>query len=314
MTDENKEKDKEAWAKKKEPIIENIDETIALKEQALKNTNQAKNDVSKSVGQIKNDLTRLCQIRDVFKSSAYLPMNIVTGSSLAGLYSLSVIEKESAKNVLFVAEKLKNESTIFAGTVSTSTAALTNMTSSAIYLAKSMIDTEPVSYVISKMDEPTSNDRKNQLSPMLKKIEARLATKLEGAWYTLNDTANEDRFSQAANSARELISDLLITMAPDDKVQSTRWFKSESENGKPTQRQRAKYVILGSNESLTDDILKPIDELSQNVRDSYEKLNPIAHQRDYTKSLQALSESIIDSVQIYLLELLKLRGIYFKEP
>ncbi len=255
----------------------------------------------------------MCQIRDVFKSDAYLPINNATGGSLAGMYSLSVSEKESAKNVLYTSEKVKNESYVFAGTVSTSTAVLTTMTSSAVYLTKSMIDTEPVSYTINKMNEPTPNDRKNQLSPMLKNINGGLVTKLEGAWYTLNDTANEDRFSQAANSARELISDILVTLAPDDKVTSTKWFKPELENGKPTQRQRAKYVLLGSNESLTDDVLRPIDELSKNIRDSYEKLNPIAHQRDYTISLQALSESIIDSAQIYLLELLKLRIIYFKD-
>ncbi len=50
MTEENKEKDKKEWAKKKKPIIENIDEAITLKEEALKNTSQAKTDINKSVG------------------------------------------------------------------------------------------------------------------------------------------------------------------------------------------------------------------------------------------------------------------------
>jgi hypothetical protein len=71
--------------------------------------------------------------------------------------------------------------------------------------------------------------------------------------------------------------------------------------------------MVGSNDLLSDEVLKPIEDLSKNIRDSYERLNSIAHQRDYTKDLQALTESFIDNTQILLLELLKLRNLYFKE-
>lgn len=312
MTEKEK-KDKQEWTKKKTPIIENIEQSITLKEKALKNTNDAKKDLNESVGQLKIDLTRLYQVRDVLKSDAYPQNNPVTESSITTMHSLSVLEKESAFNVFERSQKVKTEATLLAGTVSTSSAVVTTMTSNVVYITKSMFDTEPIADTVQKLNAPTSNDRKNELLPKLGKIEGRLATKLGSAWQTLNDTTNNDRFSQAANSARELISDLLITLAPEEKVKLAKWFKPELENGKPTQRQRAKYAILGSNDSLTDNVLKPIDDLSKNIRDTYENLNPIAHQRNYEKDLQLATESIIDAAQIYLIELLKLRDIYFKE-
>lgn len=313
MHEDKKEKDKQEWVKKKEPIIGNIDESIVLKEKALKNTSEARADINQSVGQLKNDLIRLYQLRDIYKSSAYLPINPVTKSSIDSMYNLSVSEKESATNVFIRSQEVKTDTYLLAGTVSISSAVVASMSSNTFFMTKAMVDITPIEPTIEKINYPTPNDRKNDLVSKLKQVKLGLATKLEGAWQTLNDETHNDRFSQSANSARELISDLLITLASEEKVQSTKWFKPERDNGEPTQRQRAKYVILGMNDALSDEILKPIDELSKNIRDSYEKLNPIAHQRDYNSNLQALTESLIDAVQIYLLELLKLRNLYFKE-
>jgi hypothetical protein len=313
MTPNNKDDDKKEWIKKKQPIVENIEETIKLNEEALATTSKAKADVTKSTEQLKNNIARLSQIRDLFKSEAYLPINPVTASSIDSMRNLSISEKESARNVLSAAQRVRNESNTLTGTMYTSTAVLVTMTSGSAYMSKQMSGTESISSTIAGINVPTPNDRKSELSPKLKALDVGLATKLEGAWQTINDETNHDRYSQAAHSARELISDILRILAPDDKVKSMRWFKIETREGNPSQRQRAKYAMVGSNDLLSDEVLKPIEDLSRNIRDSYEWLNEIAHQRDYTKDLQALTESIIDEVQIYLLELWRLRTRYFIE-
>lgn len=142
-------------------------------------------------------------------------------------------------------------------------------------------------------------------------IESRLSIKLEGSWQTLQDTSKVDRHLQAASSARELISDLLHTLSPDEKVYLMTWFKSKTSNGKPTQKQRARYAMLGSNTNLNEETLEPIYELSKGIRNTYKKLNKIAHRRDYDKSLDTLTESLIDQCQTYLLKLLEMRSSNF---
>lgn len=310
-TAEERERYKYKWIEKKSPLVKNLDETIALNEETLRSISAARASINEATTVLKNDQMRLYQIREVYKSNAYLPDNPVTTSSVAIMTSLSVTGKESARHMASLAGAIKTNTDSFTGSTLTSGSIVASMASATVYMADRMIDLEPVLPVITAMRESTAQNRQSELSTKLATIEPRLETKLHGAWQTLNDTSKEDRFSQAANSAREVISDLLIILAPDDKVVLMHGFKPETENGRPSQRQRARYAILGSNTSLSENDLKPIYDLCDNIRDSYRALNPLSHLRNYTDDLQKMTESIIDEAQIYLLKLLVLRGKYF---
>ena len=52
--------------------------------------------------------------------------------------------------------------------------------------------------------------------------------------------------------------------------------------------------MLGLNNTLNEQELIPISKLEQDIRDSYQKFNPIAHLRDYEKDLQTRTEIKLD--------------------
>lgn len=304
---------KRIWAEKKKFIITNIDEAIAYEEQALVNMSKANFNLKESIGYTQEYLNRLKQMQYIYESNAYVPANDVTYGSIDIINGLSASSRDSARYTAITSEALRKNSENLRGTIIASGSLVASMVSNTSYLSDFMIDKEPILGVINQIKEPSAQTRTEELTTKLNSIKPQLSTKLNGAWQTLMDPTNIDRVSQAANSTRELISDFLKTIVQDDKVKLAKWFKIETETGAPSQGQRAKYAIVGKNEMLHDEILTPIADLSKNIRDSYTMLSSIAHQRDYTHDLQVFTESIIDSTQIYLLELLKLRHIYFKE-
>jgi hypothetical protein len=267
--------------------------------------------LGEAVGYLTNDQIRLGQMKTVLASEAYVPDNPVNASSIDVMNSLSVNELGSAKYMVSTAGALRTNADSLVGSALTSGSIVASMASTTFYLTERMIDTAPIAPLIEELRKPTAQDRLKELSRKLFGIGKELSTKLNGAWKTLNDFSKDDRVSQSSHSARELISDILIELAPDEKVVEREWFKPETSNGRPTQRQRAKYAILGKNAALSDSDLQPIQDLGDNIRSSYESLNKLAHLRDYTNDLQKMTENLIDEVQIYLLRLLELRERYF---
>jgi hypothetical protein len=310
---DRKEKDKANWMAKKKPIIENIQSAIEFNEKTIRMLSETQVQLNKTRGYLTNNQVKLNQIKTVIGSEAYIPDNPVNESSIRTMTTLSENELGSARYMHSTAGVLRTNADSLEGSVSTSSSIVTGMASSAYYMADRMIDVEPIVGVINELKQPTAQDRLSELSPKLSEIGVDLSTKLNGAWETLDDPSKDDRVSQSAHSARDLISDILIRLAADEKVKEMSWFKPETPNGRPTQRQRAKYAILGENNALTDLDLQPIHHLSDSIRESYESLTELAHLRNYTNDLQKTTESLIDEVQIYLLKLLELRAKYFVE-
>lgn len=170
---------------------------------------------------------------------------------------------------------------------------------------------EAKDYVI-RWNQPTESDNQKRLSYFLKQIEPRLSIKLDGAWQTLKDRSKKDRFLQASSSMRELISDTLLILAPNEKVEKTPWFNKETNDGKPSQRQRAYYAMVGNNNLIRLDDLTAIEELAKDIRLSYEQLSKYAHLRKYQSDLESYLTRIFNETQIYLLKILELRERYYK--
>ncbi len=99
------------------------------------------------------------------------------------------------------------------------------------------------------------------------------------------DLADPDRVSWAGtvHEVREVLSRMLRTLAPDKDVKAQPWFTPESGNEKPTQRQRAKFILkmrgAGSNESeLVEKNLDLVDaKVEALVRSTYNRASVAAH-------------------------------------
>lgn len=170
---------------------------------------------------------------------------------------------------------------------------------------------EDAKKLVVKWEMPSAFDNQRNLGTRLRKVEPRLETKLNGAWQTLRDHSKMDRFLQAGSSMRELISDTLHLLAPDEEVRSMSWFRPETEDGKPTQRQRAYYAMVGKNNEIDQDDLIATEELSKDIRESYRRLNKYAHLRDYAEDLEQYVVNLFNQSQVYLLKILEIRDRFF---
>ncbi|QND61690.1 hypothetical protein [Mesorhizobium huakuii] len=98
---------------------------------------------------------------------------------------------------------------------------------------------------------------------------------LSGSMMALWVTANPLRLSHFSAGLRELYGHTLHTVAPDDEVKSCEWFSAETQDGRPSRRQRIRFGIQGglsdeavaalgveSNE-IHGEMLAVIDQLSK---------------------------------------------------
>lgn len=80
-------------------------------------------------------------------------------------------------------------------------------------------------------------------------------TVLDGSLMAYASVENPLRLNQFSTGLRELFGHVLSSMAPDDEVYACQWFRSETDNGKPTRRQRAIYWTQGG---LSDQCLESL--------------------------------------------------------
>lgn len=98
---------------------------------------------------------------------------------------------------------------------------------------------------------------------------------LAGSIMAFGVKANPLRLSQFAAGMRELYGHTFHSMAPDDDVKACEWFRPETQDGRPTRRQRIRFSIQGGmlDEAVKElgvdtaqiygEILAVIDELSK---------------------------------------------------
>jgi len=151
-------------------------------------------------------------------------------------------------------------------------------------------------------------NRKKILELLTSDFERRL---FDSALKNLNDSSNELRYNNFAYSIRELSRHFLCSLSPETEVFACKWFKSETENGKPTRAQRIKYAIQGgfSDEVLTklgfdiSIITKIITKVTRaiNSLSKYTHINEGSYdldKKEITKQSEIVLQSFSDLVNI----------------
>lgn len=160
------------------------------------------------------------------------------------------------------------------------------------------------------------------LAEKLKAISPHLERMLTGAKDSLEDTSNPLRFSNTALNLRELVRELLASLAPDDRIKLAKWYKNEGEaDCGVTRKQRLLFAIhgyvnpasFGTRQiklvtSNINSLLRTIDRLSKYTHTTERTLcdvesSSFAPYREVLLHLSTLLE-MIDSSQAILADIL----------
>lgn len=124
---------------------------------------------------------------------------------------------------------------------------------------------------------------------MEEEIESYLETEFERRLFSasiayLENDSDPLRVNSFAYSLRELIRNVFERRAPEEKVKSCTWFKKETDNGKPSRKQRYIYSIQGGlghkfvKDELAMDVLEPWKEIKETI----DSLSKFTHVNDET--------------------------------
>lgn len=98
------------------------------------------------------------------------------------------------------------------------------------------------------------------------------------------DLSTTERVSWAgtAQEIREVLLGILHNLAPDDEVKEQEWFAKQAEDGRPTHRQRVRFILrkrkAGSNEQAVAENAAIVDEMVERlVRETYTRASGAAH-------------------------------------
>ncbi|MES9844931.1 MAG: hypothetical protein ABW131_09825 [Candidatus Sedimenticola sp. 6PFRAG5] len=124
---------------------------------------------------------------------------------------------------------------------------------------------------------------------MEEKIESYLTTDFEKKLFSasvayLENSEDPLRINSFAYSLRELIRNIFEARAPEGKIKSCSWFKKETDNGKPSRKQRYIYCVQGGlshkfvKEDLGMDVLEPWKQIKKTI----DSLSKFTHVNDST--------------------------------
>jgi hypothetical protein len=98
------------------------------------------------------------------------------------------------------------------------------------------------------------------------------------------DLADASRISWigTAHLVREALATTLRTLAPDNDVKAMVWFKPESQDGRPTHKQRVRYILQNRKAGTTErEVAEQIDLIEDRVasivRSTYSRASSAAH-------------------------------------
>jgi hypothetical protein len=167
-----------------------------------------------------------------------------------------------------------------------------------------------VEEVIRELDLPSPFEKRQELKSELEKINASLASMVEGAWQTLMDESKLDRYRQAADSMRDVITNLLNLLAPHEEVKQAEWYEQIADKNQATRNQRVKYAIMGGKPEIAIDEkdLEEINNLAKDTNDAYHNLSKF-HTIEVEGAI--LIESYMDRSVDLICLILKLRKIFF---
>jgi Predicted pPIWI-associating nuclease len=123
---------------------------------------------------------------------------------------------------------------------------------------------------------------------------------LDGARHALADTENPLRYNFFSTAIRILIEHMMDTLAPNDEVPRSKWFKPETASGRPTRAQRIVFAIQGEVDPvpLRERLLEAYEDLNKHVHGRENTIiTDIAEQDAAADSSLAAVESFLDSIQ-----------------
>lgn len=148
-----------------------------------------------------------------------------------------------------------------------------------------------------------------ELSQRLLKVKPHLQTILTGALRSARETRNPLRFANAANGLRELLREMLETLAPDDCIKDCYWFVPDrsSKNG-VTRKHRLLYSIHGyvGNALFPKDFVNEAEILAKRILRQIDALQKLTHINEKSLTIpQSESDQVFASVLRSYLHLLR---------
>ncbi len=285
----------------------------------INRTRERIEDMDRNVSQAIYDIERALPVYQNIPGSAEICHNSTYTSLVNSGYNIARIMQEHSIGLKQLTGRLSGNVTGGAFSTLAGTSASGNMCGVAydtgVVALKLFQDNIALQEAVEEAKNPNPIMERNAFAEKLRKIDPRLATIFEGMWQTLSDSTKKDRYRQAASSMIEVISVFEHILSPDDKVRKAKWWKPDSKDGKPTQRQRVKYAIIGAERqtSIPDEDVELINSLMDDARDRYKDLSKITHARkEEAEELFPLLESYIESCQINMTKILELREKFFK--
>lgn len=142
-----------------------------------------------------------------------------------------------------------------------------------------------------------SMDDTTTVSHLLNSIDPSLEIKRTGAWQTYY-SSSADRISQATHSMREVLSQLLDKLAPDDSVRGAPWYIEPSERPKVQRKMRIRYILSGSDSTVSKSTTEYIDAMAKMVEMTYAKLSNEAHK--YGINLDSTVKTYLETCEIVI--------------
>lgn len=118
---------------------------------------------------------------------------------------------------------------------------------------------------------------------------------LEAARHALADHENPLRLNFFATAMRILFEHMLDTLAPNEDVARTTWFKPEQKSGKPTRGQRVVYAIQGglSETFMTQELRVDPRPLRKRLLEAFDECSNRVHEREQRVITDAGEQDVV---------------------
>jgi RNA-directed DNA polymerase len=140
-----------------------------------------------------------------------------------------------------------------------------------------------------------------KLTPLLSEIDQYFENKRLGAWVTFNGTS-PDRIAQATHSMREVLSQLLSRLAPDDVVTKAQWYVEPTAGAKVTRKMRVRCILSTKTQPASKSTVEFIESLADITEQTYGQLSKEAHKHGTNAAAQA--EVCLHTCELVLLLIL----------
>jgi hypothetical protein len=168
------------------------------------------------------------------------------------------------------------------------------------------VNRTPVEKASAEYLSPTVREKRETLIQRLGTLTATMEAKAREAWQSFDD----GEYMSAAHATREVLSELGHLLGPNKDVEKAAWYGPEKDQGRPSQRQRIKYAIIGAQKDSRIDAsdLQRVESLATDARDSYTRLTTEAHRREKTWQRERVRE-YMGTAEAVIRQVLDLRDL-----